>query len=344
MAVKRRVLVFGLALLLPLNALAACGSDGSGSGGDAPVTAEEAAEAAPSRVFGVATDPWKVDEWTAAVGEKPTMVMEFEAWSRNRTIDNHFAELRRQGVRTFMLTWEPWQTVSAAKGKTAQYAEQPEFGNAAIAAGEKDAYIRSFAESIAKSGLKVYVRYAHEMNGDWYPWSRDPAKYVAAWRRVVDIFREVGADNAVFVYSINPSVFEPVAGWEANVKRYWPGDDYVDLLGATMISFGGKKDYTVDEFVQRFEKARQVFGKKLIITEMNTAAEGRVKWLVDLRTWLATTGASWVEGVVISQAESRGAAQLGDKVGNLSWNITSDTETQPVVRGIIKDFQAAPPG
>jgi len=342
-AAKHRVLAFALAILMPV---AGCGSNDSGTDGGRgePAPAAEAAESAPSRVFGVATDPWKVDEWAAAVGETPTMVMEFEAWSRDRTIENHFTEVRRQGVRTFMLTWEPWQTVSAAKGKTAQHKLQPEFSNAAIAAGEKDDYLRAWAESIAKSGLKVYVRYAHEMNGDWYPWSRDPAKYIAAWRRMVDIFREAGADNARFVFSYNPSVFEPLAGWETNLRRYWPGDDYVDLLGSTMINFGGKKAYTVSEFVARFEKAREMFDKKLIITELNTAAEDRVKWLVDLRTWLDTTGADWVEGIVISQAESRGAAQLGNKVGNLSWNVATDPETQPVIRGIIKDFAAAPPG
>jgi hypothetical protein len=290
-------------------------------------------------VFGVASDPWHVDEWATAVGVEPTMIMEFEAWSRNRTIDSHFAELRRLGVKTFMLTWEPWQTVSAAKGKTAQYAEQPEFSNATIAAGKKDDYIRSWAKSVAASGLIVYVRYAHEMNGDWYPWSRDPAGYVAAWRRVVDIFRAEGATNARFVFSLNPSVFEPEAGWAENLRKYWPGDDYVDLLGSTMINFGARKEYSVAEFVARFEAARKVFNKKLIITELNTAAEGRVKWLTDLRTWLDTTGADWVEGLALSQADSRGAAQLGDKVGDLSWNVISDPDTQPVIRGILQDFE-----
>ncbi|GAA1292472.1 hypothetical protein GCM10009609_71450 [Pseudonocardia aurantiaca] len=325
-------------LLLTVMALA-IGLGGCGRESGPAVEVAAPGVEAPSRVFGVATDPWHVDEWTAAVGVQPTMVMEFEAWSRNRTIDNHFAELRRQGVKTFMLTWEPWQTVSAVKGKAAQYAEQPEFSNAAIAAGKKDDYIRSWAKSIAASGLIVYVRFAHEMNGDWYPWSRDPAGYVAAWRHLVDIFRADGATNARFVFSVNPSVFEPAGPWVENLRKYWPGDDYVDLLGSTMISFGARKDYPVQEFVSRFELARSIFHKKLIITEFNTAAEGRVKWLADLRTWLDITGKDWVEGIVLSQAESRGAAQLGSQVGDLSWNVMDDPETQPVIRGILQDFE-----
>jgi hypothetical protein len=86
-------------------------------------------------------------------------------------------------------------------------------------------------------------------------------------------------------------VFEPLAGWETNLRGYWPGEEYVDLLGSTMINFGGKKAYTVSEFVERIGKAREMFDKKLIITELNTDAEDRVRWLVDLRTWLDTTGA-----------------------------------------------------
>ena len=34
-----------------------------------------------------------------------------------------------------------------------------------------------FARSLARFPGTVYLRYAHEMNGYWYPWSRDPAAY-----------------------------------------------------------------------------------------------------------------------------------------------------------------------
>jgi beta-mannanase len=36
--------------------------------------------------------------------------------------------------------------------------------------------------------IKIYL--AHEMNGNWYPWSRDavPNDYILAWRHVHDMF------------------------------------------------------------------------------------------------------------------------------------------------------------
>jgi hypothetical protein len=291
-----------------------------------------------AREFGVALDPWNLDDWSAAIGAKPTMVMEFEQFSRNRTIDAHFAEARRQGVRSFMITWEPWQSVSAALGKVAQHKEQPAYSNAAIATGKLDGYIHRFARSVAAGGLHFYVRYAHEMNGDWYPWSRDPANYILAWRRVVDIFRAEKVDNAKFIFSMNPSIWIDEKTFEAAVRQYWPGDDYVDYIGSTMINFGGRKSYTVAEFAARLIRMRAMFRKDAFVTEMNTDADVRVAWLAELRAWLATQ-APWVRGIVLSpQGSSRGETQLGSQVGDLSWNVMTDPQTQPVIRGLAADM------
>jgi hypothetical protein len=297
----------------------------------------------PVREFGIAVDPWHVDEWAAAVGAPPTMVMEFEAFSRRRTMTSHLVEARRRGLRAFMVTWEPWTSVKASQGKAAQYRLQPEYSNAAIASGHWDEYLRAFARSVAGAGLRTYVRYAHEMNGDWYPWSRDPAEYVRAWRRVVDVFRAEGAGNAKFVFSVNPSLWQERSVFEPTLRRYWPGDGYVDYLGSTMISFGGRKDYTVAEFADRLALVHAAFGKELLVTELNTALADRVKWFTDLRTWLVTE-ARWVRGVVLSQGSSRGQEQLGSQVGDLSWDVTTDPETQPVVRAIIADLMSGAGG
>lgn len=313
--------------------LIGCAETGSGQ----PVSTNAASEGV-TREFGITTDPWQVDEWAEVVGGKPTMVMEFEQWGRRRTLDSHFEEARRQGLSSFMVTWEPWEPVPVSLGQEAQAQEQPEYSNATIAAGDHDEYIREFAASVAASGLTVYIRHAHEMNGTWYPWSKDPENYVRAWRRIVDIFREQGVDNARFVFSLNPFVWMDDDRFREAALQYWPGDEYVDYVGSTMINFGGEKDYEVSQFTDRLEYIHELFGKDLMITEVNTAFEGRVKWLTDLRTYLAT-GAPWVVGVVLSQAESRGQVHLGGQVGDLSWDVLSDPETQPVIRGMIEDFR-----
>src|SRR5919107_5661994 len=68
----------------------------------------------PHRVFGVYVDPWHVDDWSRAIGAAPQAVAKFEAFSRNRTVDNYAAESRRQGIRQMLVSWEPWTPVPAA--------------------------------------------------------------------------------------------------------------------------------------------------------------------------------------------------------------------------------------
>ena len=68
-----------------------------------------------------------------------------------------------------------------------------------------------FARSLAGFHGTVDLRYAHEMNGTWYPWSHDPIGYRRAWRHVVRVFRAAGAANVRFVWSPNPSLYLPPA-------------------------------------------------------------------------------------------------------------------------------------
>jgi hypothetical protein len=294
-----------------------------------------AAEA--QREFGIVTDPWQVDYWAAAVGARPTMVMEFEHWHRDRTLDDHFAAARAHGLRSFMVSWEPWVPVDPSLGRDAQYAAQSRYTNAAVVAGRQDDYVRRFAQSVARAKLTVYIRYAHEMNGEWYPWSRDAPNFVRAWRHVVDIFRAEGATNARWVFSLNPSLYQNDTVWTNRVQQFWPGPEYVDYLGASMINFGGAQERVLADFMPRLNLMHAMFGKELIITEFNTSAEHRVRWLTDLRTWLVTDG-TWVRGIVLSQVFSREQAQRGTRVGDLAWSVATDPDTRPVVRALIRDL------
>lgn len=293
----------------------------------------------PARVFAVASDPWAVRAWATQMGVMPGSVMEFEAWNRDRTLDTHFAQAQADGMSAFLITWEPWRPTAANLGITAQYNVQPTYTNKAIATGALDDYITRFARSVAAAkGLTVYMRFAHEMNGDWYPWSHDPVGYIAAWRHMVGIFRAVGATNTRFVFSVNPSPYVAEAAWLANIARYWPGPEYVDQIGTTMINFGGRKEASVADFAVRLDALRKVYPKDILLAEVDTAQAGHLKWLTDLRTWVAET--PWCSGVVWSQtASSRGAAQLGSQAGDLDWDVTTDMSARPVLQALIHDLQ-----
>jgi Glycosyl hydrolase family 26 len=261
-------------------------------------------------------------------------VARFEAFSRGATVDSFLRESERQGLRHVLISWEPWKPVPAELGVRAQFREQPGYRNRDIAAGVQDAYILAFARSLATFRGRVDLRYAHEMNGTWYPWSHDPVAYRSAWRHVVRLFRSAGAHNVRFVWSANPSLFLSFRKWQRSVRVYWPGRSYVDAVGSTMINFGGDKEYAVRRFEPRLHELRRLYRKPVVLTEVSTAYRGRVRWLASLRRMLRRT--PWVRSVAWFQHTSRGQVQIPGS-GRLDWDVGADPAAAALIRGIIRD-------
>ena len=75
----------------------------------------------------------------------------------------------------------------------------------------------------------MVIGFGHEMNASWYSWGyrHVPAStFVAAWRHIVTLFREQGADNVTWLWTINAD--RPGTG---PIKSWWPGSSYVDWVG-----------------------------------------------------------------------------------------------------------------
>jgi hypothetical protein len=135
---------------------------------------------------------------------------------------------------------EPFQTTFAmqAADHGAVALVQIEPGNtslAAIAAGDYDAYLESYANAVASFGARtkqgVIIGFAHEPNGPWYRWgfrNVTPATWVAAWRHIVNVFRHQGADNVTWLWTVN------VIGTHGGIRSpapWWPGSSYVTWVG-----------------------------------------------------------------------------------------------------------------
>jgi mannan endo-1,4-beta-mannosidase len=154
---------------------------------------------------------------------------------------------------------------------------------------------------------QVLVEPAWEMNGNWnYAWqgvangnASGPQLYVNAWRRMVDRFRAAGATNVRWVW--NPNTGNPLAApgagsshwnWYAN---YFPGDSYVDFVGAhgyngpnvfntpshtfTDLFSGIDADYMLKDLKQRYP------GKPIILGEIGAEETGdKGAWIRDAYT------------------------------------------------------------
>jgi mannan endo-1,4-beta-mannosidase len=271
--------------------------------------------AAADRLFGVYIDPWHLDDWTKDVGAAPQLVAKFAAFSTGRTIDEFVDEAERRGVRRLLVSWEPWKPVPTSLGIAAQFRPQLGYRNADIASGWQDEYLERFARSLARFHGLVYLRYAHEMNGFWYPWSHDQQGYRRAWRHVVRVVRRAGAHNVRMVWSVNPSLYVPKRKWLKRLRGYWPGQRYVDLVGSTVINFGGRKDYGVHRFAPRLRALHSLYRRPLMITEANTEYRGRTVWLRGFRDMLRSM--PWIKAVAWSQLPTASGISPGTSSATL---------------------------
>jgi len=104
-----------------------------------------------------------------------------------------------------------------------------------IADGEYDAYLISYAKAVANFGRQtghgVIIGFAHEPNGSWYPWGDghvSPHTWVTAWKHVVTVFRQQGAYDVTWLWTIN------IIDTRHNIPApdpWWPGDKYVTWVG-----------------------------------------------------------------------------------------------------------------
>jgi mannan endo-1,4-beta-mannosidase len=307
----------------------------------AAVLALAAPASAAPRSLGVYVDPWHVAGWAQSVGRAPQYVARFEAFSRGGTVDAFLREAERQGLRHVLVSWEPWRPVPDELGVAEQFRPQPGYRNADIAAGAQDAYIARFASSLATFRGRVDLRYAHEMNGTWYPWSHDPVAYRRAWRHVVRLVRSQRARNVRFVWSVNPSLYISHRRWKRSVRIYWPGRRYVDAVGSTMINFGGVKRYPVARFAPRLRALRRLYHKPVQLTEVSTARGGRVRWLNSLARLVRRT--PWIRSVAWFQHRSRGQAQI-EGAGRLDWDVQRDRRAAAALRRVMRALSARAAG
>jgi hypothetical protein len=154
----------------------------------------------------------------------------FQYYSKSGTVANSFPGPEVQNLIdadvTPIITWE-----SMYSGYSRLNSVQPRLDE--IINGSLDGYIDAFANKIKSYSGNVIIRILHEFEGDWYPWSlnennKDPAKYISAFRHIVDRFRSAGANNVKWMWCLNAEP-KPYAIFNYVVSCY-PGDNYVDIV------------------------------------------------------------------------------------------------------------------
>lgn len=174
--------------------------------------------------------------------------------------------------RVLLVTIEPWTWTRSERNK-------PETLIAGIQSGDYDHYMHEICDVLDTLQSPVTVRWAQEMEDKsgqfiWSNWR--PETYISSYKRMVDICR---AEAPKVDYMWSPLGFE-------NLKSYYPGDDYVDIIGLSVFGLQrwekstlGHEQSFKDIFEPRYNRVIG-FGKPIMVAELGYSGteEYVAKW------------------------------------------------------------------
>lgn len=220
-----------------------------------------------------------VDTFESLANKQLGAILVYQAW------EGDWKDFRPQWVTnakangsTLIITWEPWNYSFGTV--------QSKYRLSKITAGNFDTHIRNYARAAKATNTEFYLRPMHEMNGNWYPWAESvngnkPGDYVAAWKHIVDIFRQEGAANVKFVWC--PNV---VYSGSTALTQLFPGDNYVDVVCMDGYNWGdtngGWQSFTA-LFTPTYNQLTALSSKPIMIGETASAEQGgnKPQWITN---------------------------------------------------------------
>ena len=223
-----------------------------------------------------------------AIGRKLAIDSDYEDWAAfpNTARINWDVQNGRQSMQS-------WKVVFQSSATPLQCATA-----VAIAAGTYDTQLARQAAAVKALKTPILIRFNYEMTDNvfntcftGFPVTQNlplaGARYVAAWKHVVDIFRAAGVTNAKWVFA--PSAFAYLKGqW----SYFYPGAAYVDWMAADHYN---KSDvpasFATDPAINAFYNLASATGKPLMMSETagnndpRLSPDAQVLWLTTLEAF-----------------------------------------------------------
>jgi len=214
-------------------------------------------------------------------------------------IKNHVRKLNKKGaIITF--SWHAdnpksmgssWDTTSVVKTILKGCSERSKYESWV-------ARLSTFFKSLKTSKgtpIPVVFRPFHEMNGNWFWWGEGnctPEEYKELWRETFYLLKQNGVTNLLYAYA--PNIMQSSEEFDL----YYPGDDFVDILGVDIYNYGGR-----EAFINNIQKNLAILKEKAIqknkpfaLTETGNVNSGSEPnwWTKSLYPGIENSGAAWV--------------------------------------------------
>jgi mannan endo-1,4-beta-mannosidase len=256
-----------------------------------------------------------VATFAQAAGRQPNLVGYFSGWAE--PFDVAFADTVRSHGSTPFVQIDPTGASVAA-----------------IAAGDYDDYLRSYAQAVRAFGKSVVIGFGHEMNAPWYSWGYGhvaPATFVAAWQHLVTLFHQEGADNVTWLWTVQADSkgTGPIASW-------WPGSAYVTWVGIDGFYYSPSDTFT-SVFGATITQVHNLTGKPVLMSETGVGPAANQFGSI-LRLFRGVAGAKTLGLVWFDIAQHDGPYHQ-------DWRIEDNALAQSAFRlGVRQDLEPAPAG
>ncbi len=92
--------------------------------------------------------------------------------------------------------------------------------------------IAAWADKIKSLNAPVYFTFNHEPEAAASRSLGTSADFIAAWRKIVTVFKQRGVTNAKYLWIMTGWAYETVASDARYASKWYPGDAYVDAMGS----------------------------------------------------------------------------------------------------------------
>jgi len=185
-----------------------------------------------------------------------------------------------------------------------------------VASGGQDANIKRWAKAL--KGHDVMVSFSHEpMSKHNSKWGT-ASSFIAAWKRMVNVFNSQGATSVKWVWNVTSHSFRVRSSSPEYGAKWYPGDSYVDYVAGesyNKVGCGQTNQSFASKIKEIFAFANQRHKKFVAAEFASNAFSGRGAWISAAHQFMDT-----------HKSQFAGAFYYNPPRGTCHWHLSTSSD------------------